>query len=174
MLKPLAFVCAVGALLTASVGVSADDADLPPQLSAAEKKFYAALEQPTALDFINVPLLDVIERIRDDYDIAVQFDNRALEDLGIDSAQPITINLKSVSLRSALCLILRDLDLTFMIKDEVLLITTIDEAEVALSSRVYPVLDLVKLYPWQQANLSGFLITMMNSAQLHYMRLQIN
>ena len=38
---------------------------------------------------------------------------------------------------------LQALDLTFIVKDEVLLITTIEEAELQLITEIYPVVDLV-------------------------------
>ncbi len=40
-------------------------------------------------------------------------------------------------------LVLRDLDLTYVIRDEVLMITTPEEAELELSTKVHPVADLV-------------------------------
>ena len=55
----------------------------------------------------------------------------------------MTRNLKGVSLRSALNLMLRDLELTYTIQGEVLLITTPDEAESQLLTKVYDVADLV-------------------------------
>jgi len=44
-----------------------------------------------------------------------------------------------ISLRAALRLILRDLDLTYIIQDEVLLITTPEEAECRMTTMLYPV-----------------------------------
>jgi len=55
----------------------------------------------------------------------------------------VTRNLSGVSLRSALRLMLKDLDLTYVIRDEVLLITTPEEANAKLVTKVYPVADLV-------------------------------
>jgi hypothetical protein len=49
-----------------------------------------------------------------------------------------------VSLQSGLNLLLRPLDLTWTIQDEVLLITTPEEAELALIVKVYDVHDLVR------------------------------
>ncbi len=57
---------------------------------------------------------------------------------------PITRRLHNVTLKAALRLMLRDLDLTYVIQEGVLLITTVDQAETPelLSIRVYPVGDL--------------------------------
>lgn len=56
---------------------------------------------------------------------------------------PITFQASRISLRSGLDLILRDLDLTWMIDSEVLLITSRDEADLRLATKTYDVGDLV-------------------------------
>ena len=95
----------------------------------AEKKITAALKSPTQVDFIETPLQDVIDFLKDYHGIEIQIDTKALNDVGIDPTTPITKNLKGISLRSALKLILREFELTYVIQDEVLLITTPEEAE---------------------------------------------
>jgi len=95
----------------------------------AEKKIDDALKSPTQLEFIETPLQDVIDYLKDFHDIEIQIDKKALDDVGIGSDTPITKNLKGISLRSALRLTLRELDLTYVIQDEVLLITTPEQAE---------------------------------------------
>ena len=114
---------------------------------SAEKKIEDALDSSTQLEFIETPLQDVIDYLKEMHQIEIQIDNRALSDVGIDSSTPITKNLKGISLRSALRLMLREQGLTYMIQDEVLLITTPEEAETRLSTKVYPVADLVLPIP---------------------------
>ena len=109
----------------------------------AEKKITEALKSPTEVEVIEMPLGDVMDFLKDRHDIEIQLDTKSLDDVGISSDEPITKELKGISLRSALRLILRDLELTYMIQDEVLLITTPESAETHLSTRVYPVADLV-------------------------------
>jgi hypothetical protein len=115
--------------------------------SPAEAKIVAALEDNTELEFADQPLADVVEYLKERHGIEIQLDNRALADAGLGSDAPITRNLKGVSLRSALRLTLGELDLTYVIRDEVLLITSNTEAENLLSTRVYPVADLVVPVP---------------------------
>ena len=55
----------------------------------------------------------------------------------------MTKTLRSITLRSALRLILKDLELTYVVRDEVLQITTPEDAESQLITKVYPVGDLV-------------------------------
>ena len=58
-------------------------------------------------------------------------------------ADQVTVSLSGVTLRSALKLMLKEIDLTYVIRDEVLKITTPEEAENELLTKVYPVADLV-------------------------------
>ncbi len=109
----------------------------------AEKKIQEALKSPTELDFVEQPLENVIGYLKDYHKIEIQLDKKVLTEAGINSDTPVTVNLKGISLRSALRLMLHDLGVTYMIQDEVLLITTPDEADTRLSTKVYPVADLV-------------------------------
>ncbi len=108
----------------------------------AEKRIREALKSPTQLEFIDTPLSDVIDYLKDMHKIEIQIDGKALDKAGIDANTPITKNLKGISLRSALRLMLREHGLTYVIEDEVLLITTPEAAESRLSTATYPVADL--------------------------------
>jgi len=105
------------------------------------------LKSPTEFEFFETPLDEVVNFLREHHHIEVQIDKKALEDLGIGTDTQVTKSLKGISLRSALKLMLRELDLTYMIKDEVLLITTPEVADNQLSTKVYPVADLVLPIP---------------------------
>jgi hypothetical protein len=88
--------------------------------------------------FTETPLRDVIAQLKDMVQIPIQLDLKALEDQGVDLEAPITKDISGVELRSALRLILGDLDLTYLVKDEVLLITTKEKASENLIVRRYP------------------------------------
>jgi uncharacterized protein with von Willebrand factor type A (vWA) domain len=112
----------------------------------AEERIESALRdplRPNGLDFVDVPLEEVVSTLQADYGIPVQIDIPALEAIGLDQTEPITANLHNISLRSALRLMLKNLQLTYIIQDEVLMITTPEEAESQLVVKVYPVADLV-------------------------------
>jgi hypothetical protein len=110
---------------------------------SAEEKIFDALQDTTTLEFIETPLRDIMEYVEDLHGIEIEIDYRALEDIGISAETPITRNLKGISLRSALKLMLRELDLTYTVRDEVLQITTPEEVAEDLTAKVYPVADLV-------------------------------
>lgn len=109
----------------------------------SERKILSELKKPTELDFVDTPLSEVVNYLRDRHQIEIQLDQKALQDVGVDTNTTITKSLRGISLRSALRLTLRDLDLTYVIKDEVLLITTPEQAGNDLVLKVYPVADLV-------------------------------
>jgi hypothetical protein len=108
-----------------------------------------ALATPTQMEFTDQPLTDVLDYLKDyhsqklGHPFEIQLDNKALIDAGIAKDTPVTTNLKGISLRSALDLMLRELQLTWTIDDEVLLITTPEEAENRLTTKVLDVADLV-------------------------------
>ena len=102
-----------------------------------------ALDTPTQAEFVETPLQDVITFLKDYHKIEIQIDTKALGEAGIDPAAPITKDFKRISLRSALRLIVGDLDLTYVVRDEVLSITTSQQAAKMLSTRVYPVGGLI-------------------------------
>ncbi|MCH8921575.1 MAG: hypothetical protein IIA67_00325 [Planctomycetes bacterium] len=108
-----------------------------------EEKIVNALKDETEIDFLETPLVEVIDFLKDLHGIEIQLDRRALEEAGFGDDTPVTRNLKGISLRSALRLMLRDLELTYVIKDEVLLITTPEVAETNLTTRAYPVDSIV-------------------------------
>ncbi|MFM8282895.1 MAG: hypothetical protein ACKOCW_04975, partial [Planctomycetaceae bacterium] len=112
---------------------------------SAEEKIYDALDKPVeSLEFTESSLQDVISQLQDSQGIPIQIDTKALDEAGFDKDAPdVTRNLSGVSLRSALRLILGDLDMTYLVKDEVLLITTKEKAAESLIVKVYPVGDLV-------------------------------
>ena len=80
----------------------------------AEKKIEAALKSPTQLEFVDTPLTDVIDYLKDYHQIEIQLDKKAMEEAGTGSDTPVTKNLKGVSLKSALRLMLNDLSLTLL------------------------------------------------------------
>jgi tetratricopeptide (TPR) repeat protein len=122
----------------------------------AERRIETALRSPlksSGLDFADTALEEVVSLIQEQYGIPVQLDMPALEEIGIDPQEPVTVNLHGISLRSALRLMLKQLELTYIVQDEVLMITTPEAAEAELVVKVYPVADLV--LPIDASLLSG-------------------
>ncbi|MGD9648158.1 MAG: hypothetical protein AB7U73_20780, partial [Pirellulales bacterium] len=112
-------------------------------LKPKEKDIMKALDDDTTLDFVETPLTEVVQYLEDLHKIQIELDIAALDEAGIPPDTPITRNLSGISLRSALRLILSEHDLTYIIDNEVLMITTTEEAQNKLVTKVYPVADLV-------------------------------
>lgn len=114
-----------------------------PKLTPVEETILLALEKPTRIIFIETPLEDARVYLKDHHDIEIHFDTKALEAAGISVDVPLTRKLEGISLRSALRLLLSSLEMTFDIRDEVLQLTTKEEAATWLITRTYPIADLL-------------------------------
>jgi hypothetical protein len=112
----------------------------------AESRIYSALREQlrSPLDFVETPLSTVMTAISEEYDIPIQFDETALEAVAQSPETEVSITISNVTLRSALEILLKKVaDVTYIIDNEVMLITTEDEATTRLQVKVYPVADLV-------------------------------
>jgi hypothetical protein len=113
---------------------------------AVEKQIKRALNEQTEMEFPETPLKDVLEYVSVRHHLQIQFDIPALNDCNprIDPNQTlVTRTLKGVSLASALNLILSEFNLTYIIKNDVLLITSKDQADSTCFTHMYDVRDLV-------------------------------
>ena len=107
----------------------------------AEGRIQRALNERTAINFNGTPLSGVLKYFRQVYAIPIVLDELALDAQGITPDEPVTLELPTISLRSALKLILEPMQLTYVIEDEVMRITgKMTSANVV---RVFPVGDLV-------------------------------
>lgn len=108
-----------------------------------EQRIYDALDKKVDLEFIDTELSQVLSFLQDRYQIPIRPDETRLTDFGVGLDSQVNLVISGVSLRSALKLILEQLDLTYIIEDEVMKITTTEFANQQRQSRVYPVADLV-------------------------------
>ena len=114
--------------------------------SSMSKRIEKALAIPlhqTGLDYVDQPLEDVVAQLADEYGIPIHINTPALKKVGISSDTKINLSIHNVTLRSALRLMLRSHQLTYVIEDEVLVITTPEDAESDLKLCVYDVRRLV-------------------------------
>lgn len=101
------------------------------------EKISQALDKKLTVGFRELQLDAAIAELSEQTGLEMHIDRRALEEIGLTPDMPVTLRTKSVSLRSALRLMLRELDLTYHINNEVLEITTLEACENNLVSRVY-------------------------------------
>ena len=113
------------------------------EASRPEKEIERRLSSPVTVNFENAPLKQVIDDLRDFHGINIVPDLPALQEAGVSLDTPISIKVENVPLKTALTQLLRQAKLTFLIKDEVLSVTTEDRARGKLRTITYAVGDLV-------------------------------
>jgi len=111
--------------------------------SEKELEIERRLSLPISLDFKDQSLRNVLEDLRDMTNINIVPDMPALDAENISLDRPITMHIEGVTTKSALNLILHHAKLIYVIKDEVLVVTTEAHARGKLISKSHPVADLV-------------------------------
>ena len=100
--------------------------------------------------FRDTRLDDCLDYLRDVSGANIQVDWKALEQAGINRDTPVTINLESVTLRRALTLVLKSATgnrAVFTIDENVIAITTRQNADKTLITLTHDVSDLVMTVP---------------------------
>ena len=111
---------------------------------ASQLAIFLALSEPANFDYDD-PLGKVIEFMEQDLDVPIRLDTQRLDELDLGSDSPVKIKTQGTTARSALNLMLRQIDpeLTWSIQQQVLMITTKEMAAENLITRIYDVHDLV-------------------------------
>ncbi len=117
-------------------GDAVDYFDVKPR-TVSELAIDRELQRNTEVDFHDMPLSEVAAYLQDAHHIPIVIDRSALVEMGMTGDEPITAKLQNITLRSVLNLLLRDLKLTYLVKDEVLMITSPERADAFLEARVY-------------------------------------
>jgi type II secretory pathway component GspD/PulD (secretin) len=113
-----------------------------------EMEIERRLSTPVPVKFQNQPLAQVIDYLGKIANIPTHLDPLGLQAEGVNSDATVTIDLRQdITLKSALNLILSPLRLTYVIKNEVLLITSDDVRRGQLYTVTYPVGDLIIRIP---------------------------
>lgn len=112
-----------------------------------ELRVRESLNKSVSLHFDEEPLGAIMRHIADTFLINVTIDEKGLLESGITSSTPITINVDGIRLKSALNLILTPLDLSYIVDNETLTITSRLRQQGDLKAKVYPVADLVVPIP---------------------------
>jgi general secretion pathway protein D len=114
------------------------------KLSEREVEINKRLDTPVSVEFDNAPLAKVIETLSQYTGVNMVLDPQGTADEGVSSDTPVTLNLKSeVKLKNALSLILGPMRLTYVVKNEVLKITSERYRNGDSYTKVYHVADLV-------------------------------
>jgi type II secretory pathway component GspD/PulD (secretin)/tetratricopeptide (TPR) repeat protein len=101
------------------------------------------LEPVPPVSFTNTPLQKVIDDLSALTGVNIIADKTALEEHSIRLDEPLSLKVSDISLKSALNILLKQAHLTYVIKDQVLQVTTEDYAIGSRHQVIYPVADLV-------------------------------
>ena len=112
-----------------------------------EPSLEARLNQRIDIDFKDTPLSDAVAYLQEQSGIQFVINAKKLDEAGVSVDAPVNKSLKRVRLTTALELILDELELAYLEKDELLVITTPEDAESKLVIRVYDCRDLIALDP---------------------------
>lgn len=106
------------------------------------------------IDFAEMPLSEVLEYLSDKTDIDILINRGALNGEGIDTNQAVELQVKRTNLtaRMALDLVLEPLKLSYTIRDGLIVVTTIAEAN---QIQVYNVRDLLRNFANEGAAVMG-------------------
>jgi len=88
-----------------------------------------ALEQETRIEFIRTPLDQTVDSLGTMHNVQIIIDLKAMRDTNISPQLSVTESMRDISLRSALLLMLRKLELTCARQERFLVITTPREAD---------------------------------------------
>ena len=110
-----------------------------------EERIEQALTRRDSIDFVAMRLQDAAETLSRQFQVPIVLASKKLDEAGVSFDVPVTKQLHSVPLESILRLILTDLELEFTVRNNVVLISTPEDIESHLLTRIYPVLDLVSL-----------------------------
>jgi hypothetical protein len=139
----------VAACLAMAAGQALKPVEQPVRQPGAEirPKIDEVLSRRMDLLATESPLKEVLARLSEQTGIPFHMNVKSLNDAGINPDTPITVQLRGLRLSTLLGLLLDELDLTYIDQDELILITTPDDAESRLVVRVYDCRDLLAASP---------------------------
>ena len=116
--------------------------------TAAEVAIHKKLDTQVKPGYRGQPLSVVIDSLAKQADVAIHLDMVGLDQEAVRSDTPVTLSLdQSISLKSALKLLLEPLHLSYVVRDEVLKVTSPRLVKGDVYAVTYPVADLVLPIP---------------------------
>lgn len=114
------------------------------KLTPKEAAILKALDKAIPADFDKIPFEDVLDYLRKATGVSISVDQRAMTEVGASYKSEITLKLRA-STRTVLKRMLGDLGLAYVIKDEVIQITSVERAKEMTTVRTYYIGDLASL-----------------------------
>jgi hypothetical protein len=113
-----------------------------PKLTPEEQKLIRSLEAKIDSPLKDAPFEEAVQVLSTAIDQKIYLDKRSLEDQGIDLKRPVDVP-GGVTARSALRVMLQQQNLTFVVRDNIIQVLSIERAKEVMVQRAYDVRDLV-------------------------------
>ena len=118
------------------------------RVTATEAAIHKRLDEKVKPGFRGQPLAAVLDALAKEAGVAIHLDMVGLEQEAVRSDTPVTLSLdQPISLKSALKLLLEPLHLSYVVRDEVLKVTSPQLVKGQVYAVTYPVADLVLPIP---------------------------
>ena len=113
------------------------------QLSPKEEAILKSLDTAFPANFADRPFEEALQELSNVIDQPIFIDKKSLEDAGLDLSRKVTFK-GNVTARTALRALLQANQLTFIVKEEMIQVVTLERAEKELTTRSYYLGDLVQ------------------------------
>jgi hypothetical protein len=122
------------------------------------KEIESRLAQKTAANFVETPLQDVLDHISGQTTVDFYVDKKGLADTGTGLDMPVNVTLKSIRNDRLLDLVLGEVGLLWVVRDDYVFVTTKEKLQETLETRVYNCRDLIGMAPigMSEGGMSGF------------------
>ncbi|NND95858.1 MAG: general secretion pathway protein GspD, partial [Pirellulaceae bacterium] len=118
------------------------------RLSTAEREIQSKLSDKVKVSYREQPLGEVLDDLSAMSGVPIVMDRRALAAVRVTPTDPVSFSVSNgIQLKSALNLILRELELTYVIENDVLSITSFEAKRSKVYPKTYRVTDLVTPIP---------------------------
>ena len=111
------------------------------QISVIEQK----MQQRIDVVLFKQPLKDVVSSLGTKLDVPFYIDERALAEAGMDSNTPVNIDLRNIKAEVAMRLLMKSLQLTWFVRNDMVIVTTPEAAEQELEVRIYQCQDFLEI-----------------------------
>jgi hypothetical protein len=118
-------------------------ADNPVEDSNA--RLAEVLNRRMDVDYDGVPLKDVMANLTQETGITFHLSLKKLEEASVSADSPVHSRFRKIRLSTLLDLMLKDFELTYVENDDIIVITTPEDAESKLLIRVYDCRDLLAM-----------------------------
>lgn len=112
------------------------------KLTPKEEKLLESLNKTIGVSLKDRPFEEALQELSNMIEQPIFIDKKSLEDLGLDLSRRLTFQ-GNVSARTALRGVLQSLGLTFVVKDEMIQVLTLEKAQQTLITRSYYLGDLI-------------------------------